>query len=311
MVAQGKVIQHPSNAAIDQHLGRPLPLKLSQIVRFEGQPRTYFDDVSIARLADSIMADGQQVPVKVCTNPAQKGVFTLIDGERRYRAFTLIQERTGQEPIIDAFVAVVKDLKEHFKLSTIANLHREDLTELDEAAALFQLQQSGETLGRLSDLIGKSTTYVTNRIKVHGLPEEVKKLMDPRRPKDERLSITSAIDIATSTANQTMRLELANEIVTRNLGVNDARALVGIRAENAGYRPGGRLRVPADDYKALTSFLGRTQGTIARLGSLDMEGLYFYRDNEKDDREKDAKTVRFIIAQFQRMLGDLEKKPKE
>jgi ParB family chromosome partitioning protein len=71
----------------DPQLGRPLPLKLSSIERFEGQPRTYFDEDSIRSLADSIQKEGLQVPIKVCTNPAKRGIFTLVDGERRYRAF--------------------------------------------------------------------------------------------------------------------------------------------------------------------------------------------------------------------------------
>jgi ParB/RepB/Spo0J family partition protein len=294
----------------DPQLGRPLPLRLTSIVRFEGQPRTYFDEDGIKALADSIQTDGQQVPIKVCTHPQQRGVFTLVDGERRFRAFKLIHDRTGKEPTIEAFVAVVRDLKEHFRLSTIANLHREDLSPLDEAAALARLKDDGETWESLAALRGKSTTYVQNYVKMHALPDGVKAYMDPRRPKDERLSVTSAIDIARSVPDPKLQMEIATEVVTRQLGVADTRALVGVRSDDTGYRLGGRLRRPSDDYIVLTAFIGRNLQSARRLTKLDMEGLYYHRDNEEWDRERDAGNLRNLIVILNRMLQNIEKKPK-
>lgn len=292
----------------DPNLGRPLPLKLSSIERFEGQPRNYFDEDGIITLSYSIQKEGLQVPIKVTTNPAKKGVFTLVDGERRYRAYKLIQERTGIEQIVDAFVAVVKDLKEHFRLSTIANLHREDLNPLDEAAALFRLKEDGETFEGLSTLIGKSTSYVQGYLKMHELPDEVKKMMDPRLPKGERLSVTSAIDIARSVSEKALRIEIANEVVTRQLGVNDARLLMGVRTESEGYRFGGRFRKPSDDYKVLTTFLGRLSKDALRFSKTDVEGLYYHRDDERGDRERDTAILRSSVRHLQKLLDAIDKK---
>lgn len=291
----------------DPNLGRPLPLKLLSIERFDGQPRNYFDDNSISALADSIQKEGLQVPIKVTTNPAKKGVFTLIDGERRFRAFKLIHERTGVEPVVDAFVSVVKDLKEHFRLSTIANLHREDLNPLDEAAALSRLKEDGETLEGLSNLVGKSTTYVQGYLKMHELPDEVKKLMCSDLPKTERLSVTSAIDIARSISEKMLQIEIAKEIVVRQLGVNDARLLLGVRTETEGYRFGGRFRKPSDDYKVLTTFLGRLSKDAVRFSKTDVEGLYYHRDDERGDRERDSVVLRNSIRHLQKLLDAIDK----
>ena len=78
-------------------LGRPLPVRLSRIERYENQPRRYFDQRGLEELADSLVERGQETPVKVCRHSARPGVFVLIGGERRWRAFGIIRERTGKD----------------------------------------------------------------------------------------------------------------------------------------------------------------------------------------------------------------------
>lgn len=297
-------------AVAEQSLGRPLPIKLSRIERFEGQPRTFFNQAGIEGLADSIQADGQQQPIKVTTKPGSPGTFILIDGERRTRAFTVIFERTGKEPVVDAFIEVVTDLKQHFRKSTIANLHREDLTPLDTAAAFYRLHKDGETIAGLAALVGKSTTYVDGYLKLHTLPDSVKELMDPNRPKDIQLTVTQAIDIARGIPESApaLRVTVAQEAIERNLGVVETRSLIEHRSGVSGHRVGGRFRKPNDDYRVFTSFLGRTRPQARRfLYDLDVDGLYTHRDDEKDDRQKDVIELDAIIS----MLEQIRKKIKK
>ncbi|MEO6536694.1 MAG: ParB/RepB/Spo0J family partition protein [Candidatus Paceibacterota bacterium] len=291
-----------AQAVVDQSLGRPLPVRLSRIERFEGQPRVFFNQASLEDLADSIQADGQQVPVKISTKFGHPGHFVLIDGERRYRAFEIIQKRTGNEPLIDSFVEVVRDLKDHFRKSTIANLHREDLSPLDEAAALARLREDGETLAGLAKLRGRSTSYIDGYLRIHTLPDEVKALMDPNRPKETRLAITQAIDIARGIPEKeaVLRITVAQEAIERSLGALDTRSLVEYRSGSGGHRAGGRFRKPSDDYKVLTAFLGRTLATATRLNfDLNIDNLYVHRDSEREDRIRDEKLIEGIIEKLQ------------
>lgn len=291
-------------ALADGGLGSPLPIRFSRIERFEGQPRTYFNKAGIESLADSIQTDRQQQPIKVCTKPGEPGRFILIDGERRLKAFALIYERTGVEPIIDAFIEVVHDLKQHFRKSTIANLHREDLTTLDEAAAYHRLRNDGETVAGLARLKGKSTTYIENYLRIHELPEEVKALMDPELPKESQLTATQAIDIARGipkTATQ-LRITVAREAVERNLSGVETRSLISHRTGATEHRVGGRLRKPSDDYKVFAAFLGRTRKTTKRLlDDLEIAELYAHRDDDKGDRSNHLIEIDAIIAQFERL----------
>lgn len=291
-------------------MGHPLPIRLSRIKRFEGQPRKNFDPKSIEELADSIQMQGQQTPVRVCTDPSEKGTFVLIGGERRLRAFQLIKERTGKEPTVNAFIEVI-DPKQHFRKAVLDNLLREDLLPLEMAESLHKMHtEDGDTIFSLAKLIGKSTSYVENYIKLHGLPSEVKRLMDPTRGADELLSVTSAIDIARSTPDQKLRFSIAKETVERRLGVNDARTLIAMRTGDDGWRVGGFQRKSADEYKAYMSFLGRTRQDAERFLKLEFEGMYHDRDDEFGDREEDASKIESIIGAFKRILEKVkEDKP--
>lgn len=293
----------------DEALGRPLPIRLSRIERFEGQPRTYFNPAGLEGLADSIVEDGQEQPIKVCTKFGAPGHFILIDGERRFRAKHLIWKRTGVEPTIDAFVEVIRDLKQHFRKSTVANLHREDLSPLDTAAALTRLKEDGETMEGLAKIVGKSTTYVDGYLRLHTLPDEVKALMDPSRPKDTQLSVTQAIDIARGIPESAapLRITVAQEAIERNLGVIETRSLVEYRSGTGGYRAGGRFRKPSDDYKVLASFLRRTLSAAAHFNrDLNIDNLYLHRDTETEDRQKDLKAIDAIIENLQKIRKEVQ-----
>ncbi len=291
-------------------MGHPLPIRLSRIKRYVDQPRKNFDQESIEELADSIQEHGQQTPVRVCTDPTEKGIFVLIGGERRWRAFQVIQIRTGKEPTVNAFIEVINP-KQHFRKAVLDNLLREDLLPLEMAESLHKMHhEDGDTVHSLAKLVGKSASYVDNYIKLHSLPPEVKRLMDPVRGADDLLSVTSAIDIARSTPDQKLRFAIAKETVERRLGVNDARTLIAMRTGEDGWRVGGYQRKSNDDYKAYMSFLGRTRQDAERYLKLNFESMYFDRDDEHGDRDEDAARIESIIGAFQQILKQVkEEKP--
>jgi ParB/RepB/Spo0J family partition protein len=293
----------------NEALGRPLPIRLSRIERFEGQPRTYFNQAGLESLADNIDTYGQEQPIKVCTKFGAPGHFILIDGERRFRAKNILWKRKGVEPTIDAFVEVIKDLKHHFRKSTLANLHREDLPPLDTAAALTRLKDDGETMEGLAKIVGKSTTYVDGYLRIHTLPDEVRALMDPSRSKEMQLSVTQAIDIARGIPESAaaLRITVAQEAIERSLGVVETRSLVEYRSGAGGYRAGGRFRKPSDDYKVFASFLARTNAAANRFNrDLNIDNMYVHRDTETEDRVKDLKVIDSIIEHLQKIRTEVQ-----
>jgi ParB/RepB/Spo0J family partition protein len=296
----------PDPAAVHSELGAPYPIRLSRIDRCEFQPRTTFVDSSIESLARSIQTEGQQQPVLVIRS-GTPGRFELIDGERRKRAFEKIRDWTGTDPIVLAYVTVVRDKKEHFRRSVIANLHREDLTPVDEAAAIAALRRQGDTLEGIARLLGKSVTYVDSYSRIDTLPDGVKALMDPSRPRDVRLTVTAAIDIARSTVDPDLRLELARETIERNLNLNDTRFLIAQKLKHhAGVGRGGAAqRVPrnaGDQYRFVSSFIGRTRSQLGRiLADTDIDRMYMHVVRESENRAADSAVIAGIIARLEEL----------
>ena len=291
-------------------LGHPLPIRLSRITRYENQPRRYFDEAGLEALADSIQAKGQKTPVRVCKHSRQPGVFVLIGGERRWRAFHRIQERTGKEPLVNAFVDTVNDERHHFEEALLDNLQREDLVSVDEASAYKRLyDESDKTLShsakvrRIADLVKKSPSHVENYLCIDSLPFPVKKLMDPARKRDQQLSITAAIEIAKSTKNPQLQLKIAQEAIERSLGIDETRMLISMRTGNSGLGVGGHMRRPGDAYRSYRTFLNSTLAKLRRFqaADADLDDLYANREDEDDDRKEDAATLALIVKGFENL----------
>jgi len=284
-------------------LGRPLPVKLSRIMRFEGQPRRHFDQKGLEDLADDILDKGQKTPVRVCKHSEQKGVFVLIGGERRWRAFGIIRDRTNTDPVVDAFIDIIYDERHHFREAFFDNLQREDLVPVDEAAAYRRLyiestaRSHHAKVTEIAKDAKKSFTHVENYLYMDSLPGAVKDLMNPLWPKSQRLTVTAAIEIARSTDNPTLQLAIAKEAIERDLGVAETRGLISLKTGRSGYGVSGRLRKPSDDYRVFKSFLLGTLHRAKRFEEgLDINALYETRDDENYDRETDAKALEILIG---------------
>lgn len=136
------------------------------------QPRRHFDNEKIKELADSIRQDGLIQPITV--RPTHRdGDYELIVGERRLRAYRML----GYKII----PAVVKDVTEAEAsvMTLIENIQREDLTLMEEASSLdVLLQRHDGDIQKLAQKIGKSFTYVKDRVMLLKLPKEIQKMLD-------------------------------------------------------------------------------------------------------------------------------------
>ncbi len=133
------------------------------------QPRVHFDEETLAELTASIQQIGVLQPVLV--RPSGTG-YELIAGERRWRA----AGRAGLATI-PAVVRITDDLAsvEH---ALVENLHRQDLTPLEEAAAYQQLVEDFDlTHEVIAERVGKSRSAVTNTLRLLGLPPSIQHLL--------------------------------------------------------------------------------------------------------------------------------------
>lgn len=134
------------------------------------QPRSRVEEGPLKELAASIEASGLLQPVVVRPNGSH---YELIAGERRWRAV----QRLGWTRI----PAVIReaDDKTLLTLALIENLQRDDLSPIDEALGYQRLQQEfGVAQAEVARLVGRDRSTVANLLRLLGLPEPVRDLVD-------------------------------------------------------------------------------------------------------------------------------------
>ncbi len=128
------------------------------------QPRRHFDEAALSELAASIKNHGIVQPLVV--TPARDGVYTLIAGERRWRAAQLAGLST-----VPAIIRSSKEL-EQLELALIENVQRVDLSPLEQAISIERLhEQFSMSYDEIAKRLGKANSTVNNTVRLLRLPE--------------------------------------------------------------------------------------------------------------------------------------------
>lgn len=144
-------------------------LPLTKLRESKTNPRRHFDSDSLKELRDSIMAQGLLTPLLV--RAGRGGTFEIVCGARRFRAAKLAKLTT-----LPARVRKLTDL-EVLEIQIVENLQREDVHPLDEAAGYqaLLLQDKDCDVAALAAKVGRSESYVYQRLKLNELTPEGKK----------------------------------------------------------------------------------------------------------------------------------------
>ena len=184
------------------------------------QPRIHFDEESLADLAASIRELGVLQPVLV--RAVEDGRYRLIAGERRWRA----ARRAG----LDTIPAIVRDTDDlgSIEQALVENLHRQDLTALEEAAAYQQLiEDFNLTHDVVATRVGKSRVAVTNTLRLLQLPPTIQHLLA-----DGRLSAGHARALL-GTPDRGFQEALARRTVAEHLSVRNVEEAIRAHASGA------------------------------------------------------------------------------
>lgn len=164
---KSSVIERPAPAAEAFQI-----IELAKVKPSPTNPRKRFDEAKLADLAESIRSLGCIQPIVV--RPIEDG-YELVAGERRYRASLL----AGQETI----PAIVRELDDAavLEIQVVENNQREDVHPLEETEGYRRLLDSGaygtervEAVKRLAGKLGRSESYVWQRLKLADLIEPVR-----------------------------------------------------------------------------------------------------------------------------------------
>jgi len=137
------------------------------------QPRKRFDDAAIDGLVESVREKGILQPILVRPHPTEAGYFEIVAGERRWRA--------AQRAKLHEVPVLVRDLSDRdtLEIALVENIHREDLTPLEEAEGYQRLiDEFSHTQEALATAVGKSRSHIANMLRLLSLPEEVKSMVD-------------------------------------------------------------------------------------------------------------------------------------
>ena len=186
-------------------------VQIKDIQKNPYQPRKEFSEEKIQELAQSIKENGLIQPIIVRKSPVLG--YEILAGERRYRAS--IAAGLSEVPVI------VKQLSDQDMMlhSIIENLQRENLNPIEEAKAYQSLIDKGFTHTEISEKMGKSRPYITNLVRLLGLPKHI--LTEVESGKLSQAHARLLIQLSSDKQDK-----LLNRIQTENLSVRQVEQIL-------------------------------------------------------------------------------------
>ena len=184
------------------------------------QPRRDMSETALAELASSIEQHGVMQPIVIrplLANEDKSEVFVtheIIAGERRWRA-----AKMAGKSVIPAIERALSD-ELAIALALIENIQREDLSVIEQAAALQRFHtEFGMSHAMIAEVVGKARTTVSNLLRLNQLHDTVK----------DHLA-NSALDMGHARTLLALSSEqqpiIAQKIIDGGMTVRDAEKLV-------------------------------------------------------------------------------------
>ncbi len=177
------------------------------------QPRSVFDDTGLDELAESIRSQGIVQPIVV--TPKGRDLFTIIAGERRWRA----ARRAGLHEV-PAVVREVDDDQQMLEMALVENVQRADLNAIEEAEAYRMLSERFDlSQEEIAGRVGKGRTTVTNALRLLRLPQEILDFI-----REGRLTAGQARPLL-AIPERSRQIEIAERAMAEGLTARDLEAL--------------------------------------------------------------------------------------
>jgi ParB family chromosome partitioning protein len=171
--------------------------------------------LQLEELAASIKEHGVIQPLIVTRTEGPGAPYTLVAGERRWRAAQLAG--------LARVPAIIKEVtpQEMLEIALVENIQRNDLSPLEEAAAFQQLiNEFGLTPDAVAERVGKSRVAIYNTLRLLKLPGQIQAALMQGEISEGHaralLSLSSAVD----------QLAVLNEIKAHDLNVRQTEELI-------------------------------------------------------------------------------------
>jgi len=267
----GALLSNPtSNTLSDTGVQK---INISQIQPNPTQPRKNFKDEDLNELSTSIKNQGLIQPIVL--RKLENDQYQIIAGERRWRASQL----AGLHEV-DCVIKELKDT-EVLEAALIENIQREDLNVIEEANAykgLIKIKNINNE--KLSKIIGKSSSHVSNILRLLELEQPIQELV---------IKGDLSMGHARALIGVPNALEKANQIIEKNLSVRQVEKITSEFKKN---KKNSQLKDPniADLERELSDKIGlKTSIQFNENGSSGSLTLYYSDLNQLDDLMKRLK----------------------
>ncbi len=254
-------------------------IAVQQIVPNRFQPRKVFNEEKLDELARTIHIHGLIQPIILRKYEEDK--YEIIAGERRFRAMQLLE---WQE--VPAIVQEMTD-NETASVALIENLQREELTAIEEAEAYQSLMALNElTQEALAQRIGKSQSFIANKLRLLKLSEPIKQALLNREVTERHGRSLLALSV-----------EEQNELLTlireKKLTVKETERLVKLKKvekDKASDRPKKRIKRISKDFRLAVNTIHKSIDLIKETGMTleakeeDLEDVYRITIEIKKDK---------------------------
>ena len=180
-------------------------INVSQIQANSNQPRKNFEKNELEELAASIKIQGILQPIVVRSK--ENNQYEIIAGERRWRA--------AQIAGVHEIPALVKQMDDNSskEAALVENIQRENLNPVEEAKAYESiLKNKNANYDKLSEIVGKSKSHISNMLRLLELDEKILGLI---------ISGQLSMGHARALIGVPNALSLAEEIIKKKLSVRE------------------------------------------------------------------------------------------
>ena len=148
-------------------------LAISDLQKNKYQPRIIFDQDKLEELSMSIKENGVIQPIAVRPNKYEAGKYEIVAGERRW----LAAQKAGLNEVPVVILNV--DDQKSLEIAIVENVQRQDLNIVEEAKGYQRLHKEfGYDHDKISKLLSKSRSHVSNTIRLLSLPNDVIGLLE-------------------------------------------------------------------------------------------------------------------------------------
>ena len=248
-------------------------IDITNIYPNKNQPRKKFEEKEINELSESIKNQGLIQPIVV--REIDNDTYEIIAGERRWRACQL----AGLHSVKCVVMSV--DEKNVYELALIENIQRSNLNVVEEAKAYKNLiKLNGLKNEELSKKIGKSSSHISNLIRILDLDDEIHQMII-----DGKISMGHARALI----GVPNAVEKAKEIFEKKLSVRDVERSTSEHKQTRKKQTDKDPNI-ADLEKELSDKIGlKTEIEFSDNGSSGSLKLYYSDLNQLDDIMKRLK----------------------